>query len=187
MDDSFLYNADVPLEIVVVHRTTEVRESKVTTSSILEDEESSSSSSVSSSSFYFKPLPSNIVTTFQPVLLPIPSKEMMESRWESSPQSEKCKHAQTQLSPRLPRRNRTQPLECSKELFQIETETQKKDKTNSTTDVNVVNGGHRDDAAIQRAVKRTRDIVRTKSDGETMRKNQSSPLSSKSEHVKRSW
>jgi hypothetical protein len=184
MDDSSTYNNDVPLEIVVVHWTTQVEESTTTTSSVLLNDGLSSTTPSVSSTTPSNIKPSNIMKTCEPLPVPLPSKEMMESRWVSSPHSEKCKQTQQQASPRLPRRSRTQPLECPTEFFQIGTDTRKIDGTNSWIDESVMDNGHHDENAIQqRKFGRASNIVRTKSDGYTTRKKQSKPMSSRSVHA----
>ncbi|KAG7344921.1 hypothetical protein IV203_032452 [Nitzschia inconspicua] len=96
MNDSTSKDADVPLEIIVFK---EPRERACTTTPIRP----------SISTILVNPLSD---ARFLPI--PLPNRD----RWKSSPQLE-SKH--TQAFPRLPRRNRTQPLECrTKNLFQIE-------------------------------------------------------------------
>lgn len=102
MDDSTgEEEGDVPLEISVLDNNTQGG-STTTSSSIRND------GSFSASTSTMKSLPA--ISKFLPLSLP------NKDRWESSSQSE-SKHARA--SPRLPRRNRTEPLECHKDLFQL--------------------------------------------------------------------
>jgi hypothetical protein len=178
MDDSSSYSDDLPREIVVDYGKT--RAGASTTSSTLPNDGSSLQSSASTKSSKIKP--SNIIKTCKPILLQIPSKEMMDLRWVSWPVSEKFKKVQQQSSPRLPQRSRSQPLQRPKELFQIGTATR---KTNTWTDV--MEDGQGDDDDIQGTEKRVQCIGRTKSDGPTtFRKHPSSQLSSRSAQVRKS-
>jgi hypothetical protein len=177
MDDSSYDgdNGDVPLEITVTDNDTHEGESTATSS--IRNEASSSSASFSTN----KPLPDK-----KALANPLPS--MQKSRWESSPRTE-CKHAQA--SPRLPRRNRTQPLECPKDLFQIHSKTHARGGSrNNDNTWNVLSTleGHMDDRIQQlRAAggeARRPTLVRSKSDGETQRRRSKlSTVASRSVHL----
>ncbi|KAG7370232.1 hypothetical protein IV203_027978 [Nitzschia inconspicua] len=156
MNDFTSKDADVPLEIIVFN---ESHGRACTTPPIRP--------SISTS--FVNPLSD---ARFLPI--PLPSRD----RWKSSPQSE-SKH--TQAFPRLPRRNRTQPLEFTKNLFQIEVVSTKTHQ--DTTMITTGAEGYIDDRMqrimgmrmqLERGGQQQR-IVRSESDGAIKKRARLSP------------